>query len=234
MRGLRRRGLPGQRYETARADAPAGGKALWPTAVAHARAGSLRPGGAPQAADQPVQHWGGRVVRQGYAVARAAGPRHRYPRLRYEAHRRGAASAASRPPQARARAVIKVGLSAQRSADRSVQRRSHGHCTAGLPPPCAGLPGDVLAPHRLGNALEQTLRLASPHRPPRGTAGSTGAAGGKQLRRSYRCPSAGFHSPCQASQCTAAGLLHQDPLGYLYGMLALVCAPASIVILARQ
>ena len=70
---------------------------------------------------------------------------------------------------ARARAVTAVRLSAQRSADRSVQPRSKRRCAAGLPPPCAGLPGDVLAPHRLGNALEQTLRLASPHRPPRGS-----------------------------------------------------------------
>ena len=30
----------------------------------------------------------------------------------------------------------------------------------------AGLPGDILAPHRLGNALEPTLRLASPPCPP--------------------------------------------------------------------
>jgi hypothetical protein len=83
--------------------------------------------------------------------------------------------------------VNKVCLSAQRSADRSVQPRSHGHCAAGLPPPCAGLPGDVLAPHRLGNALEQTLRLAAPHRPPRGTAVSTGAAA--------LCPCRYFLSP---------------------------------------
>ena len=137
---------------------------------------------------------------------------------------------------ARAQAVTAVRLSAQQSADRSVQPRSNGHCAAALTPPCAGLPGDVLAPYRLGNALEQTLRLASPHRPPRGTAVSTGAAalcpcggcfspphplqglcgslatpGGKRLRRSCRCPSVGFLSPCPASQCTAAGLLRQGP-----------------------
>ena len=53
---------------------------------------------------------------------RAEGPRHRRPRLRHEAHRRGEASAASRPPQARARVVAKVRLSAQPPADRSVQR----------------------------------------------------------------------------------------------------------------
>ena len=37
---------------------------------------------------------------------------------------------------------------------------------AGLPPRTAGLPGDILASHRLGNALEPTLRLASPPCPP--------------------------------------------------------------------
>jgi hypothetical protein len=68
-----------------------------------------------------------------------------------------------------------------------VQPRLNRHCAAALPPPCAGLPGDVLAPHRLGNALEQTRRLASPHRPPRGAAGSTGAAA--------LCPCHDFLSP---------------------------------------
>jgi hypothetical protein len=124
---------------------------------------------------------------QGHSVARAAGPRHRRPRLRHRIHRRGHASAASRPRNAHARVVTKVYLSAQRSADRSVQRRSHGHCAAGLPPPCAGLPGDVLAVHRLGNALDQALRLAAPHRSPRGTAVSTDSAA--------RCPCYDFLSP---------------------------------------
>jgi hypothetical protein len=58
--------------------------------------------------------------RQGRMVARAEGPRHRRPRLRHEAHRRGEAPAASK--QARARAVEHVRLSAQPLADRSVQR----------------------------------------------------------------------------------------------------------------
>jgi hypothetical protein len=40
---------------------------------------------------------------------------------------------------------------------------------AGLPPRPAGLPGDVPAPRRLGNALVQPLRLASPICPPRGS-----------------------------------------------------------------
>jgi len=58
-------------------------------------------------------------------VVRSSGPRgplHRRPRLRHGAHRRGDASAASRPPQARACVVEKVCLSAQPPADRSVQR----------------------------------------------------------------------------------------------------------------
>src|SRR5207245_4663804 len=61
------------------------------------------------------------------------------------------------------------------------------HTAEALPPQTAGLPGRVPAPHRLGNALEQRLRLASPIRPPRGTAGSTGAAA--------LCPCASFLSP---------------------------------------
>src|SRR5712691_6696995 len=60
--------------------------------------------------------------RQGRLVARAEGPRHHRPRLRHRTHRRGDASAASRPPQARARVVEKVRQSAQPPADRSVQR----------------------------------------------------------------------------------------------------------------
>jgi hypothetical protein len=125
----------------------------------------------------------GRVVRSSGPY----GPLHRRPWLRHRSHRRGHASAASRPRKAHARVVTKVWLSAQRSADRSVQRRLYGHCAAGLPPPCAGLPGDVLALHRLGNALDQALRLASPHRPPRGTAVSTGSAA--------LCPCHDFLSP---------------------------------------
>src|SRR5262245_23195630 len=54
-------------------------------------------------------------------------------------------------------------------------------------PATAELPGHVLAPRRLGNALEQTLRLALPIRPPRGTAEGTGAA--------TLCPCGCFLSP---------------------------------------
>jgi hypothetical protein len=62
------------------------------------------------------------LMRQGRSVARAKGPRHHRPRLRHRTRRRGDASAASRPPQARARSVVTVCLSAQPLADRSVQR----------------------------------------------------------------------------------------------------------------
>jgi len=48
---------------------------------------------------------------------------------------------------------------------------------AGLPPRAAGLPGDIPAPRRLGNALEWALRLASPRCPP----------GGAQGRHRRRC-----------------------------------------------
>ena len=65
--------------------------------------------------------------RQGRVVAWPIGPRHHRPRLRHAAHRRGEASAASRPRKARARAVIKVCLSAQRSADRAVRRLQQRH-----------------------------------------------------------------------------------------------------------
>ena len=102
--------------------------------------------------------------RQGRSVERAEGPLHRRPRLRHRTRRRGAASAASRPPQARARVVETVRLSAQPPADRSVQRlirrrrwTAPAHGWAARRRSC---------PRRLGNALEQTLRLASPIRPP--------------------------------------------------------------------
>jgi hypothetical protein len=65
------------------------------------------------------------------------------------------------PPQARARAVMKVCQSAQRSADRSVQPRSQGRCTARLPPPCAGLPGDCFRPP-VGSATRSNRRCTLP------------------------------------------------------------------------
>jgi hypothetical protein len=131
----------------------------------------LRPRGVPEtsgraAVSRPVST---ALRRQGRVVARAAGPRHHRPRLRHEARRRGAASAASRPPQAHARVVTKVRQSAQPPADRSVQRlirrrrwTAPAHSWAARP---------YLAPRRLDNALERTLRLASPRCPPGGTHG---------------------------------------------------------------
>jgi hypothetical protein len=89
----------------------------WRSAVAGGR--GSRPSGVPEI---PSRASGTALRRQGRSVARAAGPRHRRPRLRHRTRRRGAASAASRPPQARARVVEKVRQSAQPPADRSVQR----------------------------------------------------------------------------------------------------------------
>ena len=65
---------------------------------------------------------------------------------------------------ARARAVDKVRLSAQPPADRSVQRlRPRRHWTA--PAPRWAARHRFLSPRGFGNALERTLRLASPIRP---------------------------------------------------------------------
>jgi len=61
-------------------------------------------------------------MRQGRAMARAAGPPHRRPRLRHDLRRRGKASAASTTRKARARPVTAVGQSAQPPADRVMQR----------------------------------------------------------------------------------------------------------------
>jgi len=80
--------------------------------VAHGRSRLCHPGPAPTAES-------GRVVRSSGPKS----PLHRRPRLRHGSHRRGYASAASRPPQACTRTVVKVGQSAQPPADRSVQPR---------------------------------------------------------------------------------------------------------------
>ena len=95
---------------------------------------------------------------------------------------------------ARARAVAAVCRSAQRSAGRSVQPRSQGRCAAGLPPPCAGLPGDVLAP--VGAATRSNRCCALPHltAPLGAPKAGTGAAA--------LCPCRGFlppHNPLQGA-----------------------------------
>ena len=77
------------------------------------------------------------------------------------------AAAASQQHKAHARTVTKVRLSTQPPANRSVPRLRPS--AAGLAPHMAGLPGDVPAPHRGGNAFQQPRRLAPPHRPPRGS-----------------------------------------------------------------
>ena len=138
---------------------PAAGKALV------ARRSGSRPSGVPGTPGRAAVSGPAGTARrwQGRLVARAEGPRHHRPRLRHRTRRRGAVSAASRPPQARARVVEKVRLSAQPPADRSVQRlRRRRRCTD--PAPCWAARRRS-GPRRLGNALERTLRLASPIRP---------------------------------------------------------------------
>ena len=72
-----------------------------------------------------------------------------------------------RPGQAPARVVTSGYQSAQPPADRSVQRLiRRRRCTAPADR-CGARPRS--APRRRGNALERTLRLASPRRPPRGS-----------------------------------------------------------------
>jgi hypothetical protein len=105
--------------------------------------------------------------RQGRVVARAVGPCHHRPRLRHEVHRRGAASAAARPPQARAPTVVMVRLSAPPPADRAVQRlRPRRRCTA---PAHGWATRRRSCPPSARHALQPPLRLAAPHRPPRGS-----------------------------------------------------------------
>ena len=101
----------------------------------------------------------------------------------------------------------------------------------------AGLPGDVPAPRRCGNALEQSLRLATPHRPPRGSKGrhrrrcalpvprtpaTPQPPPGDSADRVRSCrlssctapvtgPLLPFLPSCKRLECNAAGLLRQDP-----------------------
>jgi hypothetical protein len=169
--GPSHRGLPSERRR-----APlAGAASRWRRAVAGGW--GSRPSGVPETSGRAAvsRSVSTALRRQGRVVARATGPRHRRPRLRHEAHRRGEASAASGPLKARARVVTKVHLSAQPPADRSVRRL--------IPRRRWTAPADrwaarrlLPAPRRLGNALEQTLRLASPRRPPGDHAEGTGAA----------------------------------------------------------
>ena len=84
--------------------------------------------------------------RQGRAVARAKSPRHRRLRLRHEIHRRGNASAASRPSQARARVAETV---CQSASPLDCPRARLG-CQAMFWPP-------------VGSATRSNRRCALPH-----------------------------------------------------------------------
>jgi hypothetical protein len=173
--------------------------------------------------------------RQGCSVARAAGPRHRRPRLRHEAHRRGEASAASRPPQARARVFASVCQSAQPPADRSVQRliprrrwTAPAICWAARPrscPPSARQrartdtapcltnsppQGAQEGRHRRRCTLPVPLIPATPQPPPGGSADRVPlleVSGGAAPATTG--PLRSFLPPCKRLYCTAAGLLRQ-------------------------
>ena len=97
--------------------------------------------------------------RQGRLVVRAEGPRHHRPRTtkssRTSGHQGTPVSAAARGP---------VRAAADTASPLDCPREPLG-CQATFWPP-----------RRLGNALEQRLRLPSPIRPPRGTVLSTGVA----------------------------------------------------------
>ena len=101
--------------------------------------------------------------RQGRSVARAKSPRHRRPRLRHRTRRRGAASAASRPPQARA--AVTAHLSARYRA-RPDAARAGGACGGQRPPrplAVAALRGRSMSLLLPGCALMTQSRWQAPH-----------------------------------------------------------------------
>ena len=178
-RDPRQRGLP-------EAGLLVGAVSRWRRAVAGGRGSRLRgfPGSSGHTAvSRPVCT---ALRRQGRVVARAAGPRHRRPRLRHEAHRRGAASAASGPRKARARVVTKVRQSAQPPADRSVQPligAARLDCPRGL------LGCQAMFRPPVGSATRSNGRCALPH-----LIAPQGAQQGRHRRR-YALPVPRFLSP---------------------------------------
>ena len=173
--------------------------------------------------------------REGRAVARAKSPRHRRLRLRHEIHRRGNASAASRPSQARARVAETVCQSAQPPADWSVQRlrqrrrwtapahswaarrcsgppvgaatRSNRRCA--LPPRSA--PQGAHTEGTGAAALCPCRWFLSPPSPSRGRCGSHPLLHGGGCAAPTTGPSLSVLPPCKRLECNAAGLLRQGP-----------------------
>jgi hypothetical protein len=197
----------------------------------------VRPRGVPEtsgraAVSRPVST---ALRRQGRVVAQAADPRHPRPRLRHEAHRRGAASAASRPPQARAPTVVVVRLPAPPPADRSVQRliqrrrwtapanRWAARRRSGPPSarqrartaaaPCLHRSAPPGAPgkHQRRCALPVLLLPLSPYTHSRGLCGSLPLLEVSGCAAPATGPLRAFLPPCKRLECTAAGLLRQDP-----------------------
>ena len=148
--GHSRRGLPRQRHGAALA----GAASRWRSAVAGGR-------GSRTSVPDPWPR-----LRHGAEAAGSCGRAGRGPTPPSStaapcARRRGAASAASRPPQARARVVEKVRLSAQPPADRSVQRLiRRRRWTA----PAHGWAARRRSWPPVGSATRSNRRCALPHR----------------------------------------------------------------------
>jgi hypothetical protein len=113
-----------------------------------------------------------------------------------------------RATRARARAVATVGQSAQRSADRSVQRL--------IPRRRWTAPADrwaarrlLLAPRRRGNALERPLLPATPQPPLGGSADRLPLLEVSGSATPATGPLRSFLPPCKRLECNAAGLLRQ-------------------------
>ena len=132
-------------------------------------------------------------MRQGRAVARAEGPRHRRPRLRHEAHRRGDASAASRHTQS-SRTNGCIGTACLRSGRRTGQCSHAQKDAARLDCPRLALGCQATFRPPVGAATRSNRRCALPHHaPPRGhTKEGTGAAA--------LCPCRCFLSPLNPLQ----------------------------------
>ena len=106
------------------------------------------------------------LVAAGSRVARAEGPRHRHPRLRHRTRRRGAASAASDHEKLAHKWLPRY--ASLRSRPRAGQCSRQNGGAAGLPRALSGLPGDILAPRRLGKRARTAAAPCLTSLPPRG------------------------------------------------------------------
>jgi hypothetical protein len=118
----------------------------WPWAALAGAAADSR-GSRPSGVPGPPDRAAGKQVRQyGAEAAGSRGPRAHATIVHGCAMRHTAEAAPPRRPsntRLTHERSQRYGLAAQRSADRSVQPRSHGRGAAGLPPPCAGCDQEV-------------------------------------------------------------------------------------------